>query len=240
MGAVSTTFLDVPGIEAPSAVRRRASAKRVTLSVSRATGAVGMTLPPRFRMDDARRFVEAHRGWLEERLDAAPRPVPFTFGMRLPFEGRERFVVRGPARRVELGKGTIRVGGDASALPGMLERWLRREARERLVARVDAHCETIGARYRRLAIRDTRTRWGSCSAKGTLSFSWRVVMAPPGALDYLAAHEVAHLREMNHGPRFWALCERLAPETDRWRAWFKAEGPRLHRYGHAFEGLPEA
>lgn len=228
----SITSLTIAGIDAPITVRRRRTAKRVTLSVSRATGAIGMTLPARFRLDDAMRFVEKHRDWLEERVEAAPQPVPYDYGMMLPYRGREYMIVPGNnSRRVEVGRDEIRAGYDEDLLPGMLDRWLKREARTALTERSDFHAKRIGVKYSRLSVRDTKSRWGSCSTRGALSYSWRVILAPPGALNYLAAHEVAHLREMNHSAKFWRLVERLVPDLDDWRNWFREEGSELHRYG---------
>ena len=79
-----------------------------------------------------------------------------------------------------------------------------------------------------MTFKDTRSRWGSCTSDGRLAFSWRIVMAPPYVIDYLAAHEVAHLAEMNHGPRFWTACRRLCPRTDEAKAWLKRHGTMLH------------
>ncbi len=225
------TSLNIAGIDAPITVRRRRTAKRVTLSVSRATGAIGMTLPVRFRLDDAVRFAEANREWLEARIEAAPAAIPFEFGMMLPYRGRYHRVHPGKRRRVEVDRGVIRVGCDPEMLPGMLDRWLKREARAALIERSNTHADAIGAKFKRIAIRDTKSRWGSCSSSGTLSYSWRVILAPEGALNYLAAHEVSHLHEMNHGPKFWALVEELVPDYKDWTDWFSTEGLELHRYG---------
>lgn len=229
----SVTSVNIPGIDAPIAVRRRRSAKRVTLSVSRATGQIGMTLPARFRLDDALRFAEANREWLEARVDAAPQAVPYEFGMMLPYRGAYHRVHPGKKRSISVDRGVIRIGCDAAALPGMLERWLKREARAALIERSDFHAAALGVSYKRISIRDTRSRWGSCSTNGTLSYSWRVILAPRAALDYLAAHEVAHLREMNHGPDFWALVAERVPDYEQWVEWFRTEGVDLHRYGRA-------
>ena len=89
----------------------------------------------------------------------------------------------------------------------------------------------MGTRFRKLNVRDQKSRWGSCSSNGSLSFSWRLIMAPPHVLDYVAAHEVAHLREMNHGPRFWALVAKTMPQCDESKRWLRTFGNELHRYG---------
>lgn len=225
------TSLNIAGIDAPIIVRRRRTAKRVTLSVSRATGAIGMTLPARFRLDDAIRFAESNREWLEARIEAAPQPIPYEFGMMLPYRGRYHRVYPGKRRQVQVDRGVIRVGSDPELLPGMLDRWLKREARAALIERSEVHAAALGTSFNRISIRDTKSRWGSCSSSGTLSYSWRVILAPEGALNYLAAHEVAHLREMNHGPKFWAHVERLVPDYESWTDWFRSEGVELHRYG---------
>ena len=225
------TSLNIAGIDAPITVRRRRTAKRVTLSVSRATGAIGMTLPARFRLDDAIRFAESNREWLEARIEAAPQPIPYEFGMMLPYRGRYHRVHPGKRRQVEVDRGVIRVGSDPELLPGMLDRWLKREARAALIERSQVHADALGTSFKRISIRDTKSRWGSCSSSGTLSYSWRVILAPEGALNYLAAHEVAHLREMNHGPKFWAHVERLVPDYESCTDWFRSEGVELHRYG---------
>ena len=99
-----------------------------------------------------------------------------------------------------------------------------------LEAAVQRHAATIDVKPRRLSIRDTTSRWGSCSAAGAMSFSWRLILAPPLVLDYLAAHEVAHLVHLDHSAKFWALTRRLAPETDQAEAWLRAHGAQLHRF----------
>ncbi len=203
----------------------------MTLSVSRATGEIGMTLPSKFRLDDAMRFAEANREWLTARIESAPRPVPFEFGMMLPYRGRYHRVHPGKRHRVEVERGVIRVGCDVEMLSGMLDRWLKREARAVLLERSEIHARTLGVSFNRLSVRDTKSRWGSCSSAGALSYSWRVILAPEGALDYLAAHEVSHLVEMNHSPDFWALVEKLVPDYRQWMDWFRTEGLELHRYG---------
>ena len=126
---------------------------------------------------------------------------------------------------------TIYVSGDVHHAPRRLRDWLRHQAREDLVLRVSHHANRLGLRPSRITVRDQATRWGSCSSNGTLSFSWRLILAPPMVLDYVAAHEVAHLKELNHSIRFWTLVEKAMPEMNAARAWLKQHGTALHRYG---------
>ena len=125
----------------------------------------------------------------------------------------------------------ICVSGDERHAPRRLADWLQNEARTDLVKRVEHHAAALDCSPKRLSVRDQSTRWGSCSTSGTLSFSWRLIFAPGFVLDYVAAHEVAHLREMNHSQRFWRLVRQTVPEMQRARAWLKQNGAELHRFG---------
>ena len=125
----------------------------------------------------------------------------------------------------------IRVPGPLASAPGRLKQWLFDEAKRDLEVRVSAHTKKLALRCKRIAVRDQTSRWGSCSTTGVLSFSWRLILAPPLILDYVAAHEAAHLAEMNHGPKFWALVKKAMPELDAAKAWLQVYGLDLHRYG---------
>lgn len=231
---VSTRFGDVP-----ITVRRSERARRMTLRVRAATRDVTLTLPVRTAAGAAHAFVERHVGWIEQRLARLPRPVPFAPGETIPLRGLpHRIVLREGRRgitRVEPGLSgddpRLVVHGDLAHVARRVADFLKREARRDLVEAVARHAAALGVGVGRVALRDTTSRWGSCSASGDLSFSWRLVLAPPDVLDYLAAHEVAHRREMNHGPRYWAHVARLAPDYERAEAWLKAHGATLHRYG---------
>lgn len=126
------------------------------------------------------------------------------------------------------GEPAILVSGESQHVPRRLADFLKKEARRDLEALASHHAKASGKRIASISMKDTKSRWGSCSHDGNLSFSWRIVMAPPNVIDYLAAHEVAHLTEMNHGPRFWALCQKLCPGTDEAKAWLKRNGSALH------------
>ena len=127
----------------------------------------------------------------------------------------------------------IVVGGAAEHCARRLTDFLKREARADFEAAVARHAARLGVSIARVQVKDTTSRWGSCSSSGALAFSWRLILAPPSVLDYLAAHEVAHRREMNHGAAFWRHTRMLAPHTDEAEAWLKANGAGLHRYGGA-------
>jgi predicted metal-dependent hydrolase len=129
----------------------------------------------------------------------------------------------------------ICVSGEEIHAPRRLSDWLRTEVRRDINICILKHAKTLGCSPKRIAIRDQATRWGSCSTSGTLSFSWRLIFAPPFVLDYVAAHEVAHLREMNHGPRFWRLVKEAAPAMQTARLWLKTHGAELHRFGGDYE-----
>ena len=230
--------VEAAGRRIPVLLRRRPDAKRMTLRVAAATGEVALTVPPRIALDSARRFLEAHAGWITVRLARAPARVPLQPGSVLPLRGVEhRIVHAGPTRaatRAGLdadGAPVVAVSGDLDGIPGRVRRFLAAEATADLREAVGRHAGRLGAPITRLTVRDTRSRWGSCSSAGALSFSWRLILAPPFVLDYLAAHEVAHLKELNHSERFWRLVHELCPRTDEAEGWLKRNGSGLHRYG---------
>lgn len=219
-------------------IRRNARARRMTLRHDAATGETVLTLPDRARLPDAIDFLEHHRGWIESRRTKHGRPRPFAPGMVLPLRGVDhRIVGTGKTRgTVDLagswpGMPEILVPGGDAHLQRRLIDWLRSEARRDLTDAVARHAAALGVVARRITVRDQRSRWGSCSAAGHLSFSWRLVLAPGFVLDYVAAHEVAHLVEMNHSPRFWALVDQTSSERAKAERWLRAHGADLHRYG---------
>lgn len=231
MGCALPPDIKLSGIAQPVRLRERSNARRVTLSVNRATRTATITAPPGISLSRIIAFAENHRDWLRTRLEMVPEARPFEFGMTLPYRGTPCQVAPGTGRGVLLHGDVIEVAATPLTLDVKLGRWLRMQARDRLVERSLFHADKLGVRYSKLSIKDTTSRWGSCSSQGALSYSWRAILAPDEALDYLAAHEVCHLREMNHSPRFWALVEELCPEWQEWRNWFRENGAELHRYG---------
>ncbi len=237
MGAtMAATVLTVehPAAEAAGiAVRLRVAqrARRFTLRVDPARGGAVLTLPPDVPLAEAEAFVGRHAGWLARALARQPGPVAVGDGTVLPVAGREVAVevVPGPRRAPRIEEARLVVPGPGSPGPRIAQ-WLKLRARDAVVPAVRRYAGMLGRDIETVSLRDTRSRWGSCSSGGRLGFSWRLAMAPAEVLEYVAAHEAAHLVEMNHGARYWVLLERLMPDYRRHRDWLRREGARLHAY----------
>lgn len=211
-------------------LRRDARARRLTLRIAARDGSVHLTLPRRTPLAEARDFLARHGPWLAERLRDRAAPAPVGLGSTLPVEGTPRLLVPGPGRTVTLEGPELRIPGAPDRAGPRAAAFLKVLARDRLAAAADAAAARLGRVPGRITLRDPATRWGSCTARGDLMFSWRLVMAPPEVLAYVAAHEVAHLAEMNHSRCFWDLLARLHPDWQRPRAWLRAEGAGLHAW----------
>ena len=223
------------------ALRRVATSRRFTLRVRAATRDVLLTMPSRSSLKLAREFAERHAAWIGVRLARLPHPVAFEPRATTPLRGVDHRIVHRPGQRgvvwVEKGERgpLICVSGERPHVARRVADFLKREARADVEAAVARHAKQLGVTPRRIVLRDTVSRWGSCSSTGALNFSWRLILAPPFVLDYLAAHEVAHIKHMNHSPLYWKLVRRAFPETDRAEAWLKIHGASLHRFGAASE-----
>ena len=219
-------------------LRRHRQARRYTLRVQAASREVILTIPPRGTLKEARDFAERHGGWIAARLGRLPEAAPFAHGVVVPLRGvphriAHRAGTRGTVWTETDGNGEplLCVAGHAPHLDRRIGDFLRREAKRDLETVSRRFAGDLGLAVRRVTVRDQASRWGSCSTSGVLSFSWRLILAPSHVLDYLAAHEVAHLIEMNHSAKFWRLVQRLCPGHDRAKAWLDAHGADLHRYG---------
>jgi len=191
-------------------------------------------------LKQAGRFLNSNIAWVRERLTDMPNPVPFEHGGLIPLRGvPHRLVFMGarrgkPVQVVATGPDQldeIHVRGQLEHVPRRLRDWLIAEAKSDLIERSHFHANRLGLKVGRITVRDQTSRWGSCSSTGNLSYSWRLVLAPPQILDYVAAHEVAHLQEMNHGPQFWALVAKTFPALEEAQQWLQVYGLDLHRYG---------
>ncbi len=228
-----TVDVDLAGRCVPVRLRTNSRARRLILRVDGTTGGAVVTLPPFTSQAEALDLVRREQAWLLRRLERAPTFIPFADGVRVPLLGVDHTIRHLPERRgvVWLEDGFIMVAGQPAHLARRVDDWFRRQARERIQPMAQELAARLGERVGRVTVRDTRSRWGSCAANGNLSFSWRLVMAPAFVFDYVVAHEVAHLVERNHGPRFWARVADLVPEVERARAWLNHHGEELHRYG---------
>lgn len=213
-------------------VRRSARARRLALRLDPAIGPV-VVLPERASLADAERFLLRYRQWLAERLIDLPARVALEPGAAVPILGIEHEIRHAPAARrgVWVEDGGLNVSGQVEHVPRRALDFLKAEAKRRIYPHAFELAARLGRTPCRVTVRDTRSRWGSCSSRGDLSFSWRLVMAPEEVLTYVVAHEVAHLVEMNHSPAFWRVVASLAGEAASARRWLKAHGARLHRYG---------
>jgi predicted metal-dependent hydrolase len=234
--------LELEALGAPIEVRRHPAARRLTLRVSKTKRAVIVTVPGECRMEEAGRFLRNNLDWVRDRLGRVPEPIPFADGASIPLRGRaHRVCFAGPGRikavvDIEHETGSmprLNVSGRFEHAPRRLKDWLVEQARADLDACVGTHARSLGVKARSITLRDQTSRWGSCTAGGLLSFSWRLVLAPAHVLDYVAAHEVAHLVEMNHGPRFWKHVARCMPRLEEAKRWLRNHGADLHRYGAA-------
>jgi predicted metal-dependent hydrolase len=219
-------------------LRRNARARRYTLRIHSVTREVVLTMPPRGSVKQASAFAEKHGAWIAARLERLPDAAPFADGALLPLRGADHRIVHRRGARgtvwVEAGADGERllcVAGLAPHIPRRVRDYLKREAKADLEKASRRMAQALGVTLKRVSIRDQSSRWGSCSTTGALSYSWRLILAPPFVLDYLAAHEVAHLVEMNHSRAFWRLVERICPDMARAKAWLDAHGSGLHRYG---------
>ncbi|MBO9395637.1 M48 family metallopeptidase [Shimia sp. R9_2] len=212
------------------ALRQSSRARRISLRVSRLDGKVTLTVPRGVSTREALGFAEEKQDWLRRQLSQQPEQVLVAPGAVLPVAGRDRLVVAGQGRSVVLGQDEIAVPGRADLVGRKVQGFLKELARHRLSEAVDHYAAHLRLPYSRMTLRDTRSRWGSCTSAGALMFSWRLVMAAPDVLDYVAAHEVAHLKEMNHSPAFWNVVTQLYGPYEAPRRWLRTDGQVLHRY----------
>ncbi|MBB3544037.1 MULTISPECIES: M48 family metallopeptidase [unclassified Rhizobium] len=229
-----TRTLDVAGRLMPLTIKQHERATRITLRIEPGGRALKMTIPSGLAPQEVNAFLDRHQGWLLTKLAKFSTDGSLRDGGTVPFRGVSHRIyhtgsLRGLTEGVVVdGKPVLKVSGMPEHVGRRIAAFLKKEARADLERLATLHARSINAPIKSIAMKDTRSRWGSCSSEGNLSFSWRIVMAPPSVVDYLAAHEVAHLREMNHGPRFWALCKKLCPHMEEAKAWLKRHGSQLH------------
>lgn len=207
-------------------MRRSPRARRFSLRVSHADGQVSLSLPKWAPEREALEFLHSREDWVRAQLARRPEVKRPEIGGTIPVCGSLRSILPSTGRVARFEDGQITVPNSRRCAP-LIAALLKALARDRLIEASDRYSAALGLPYSRLTLRDTKSRWGSCSTAGHLMFSWRLIMAPPEVLDYVAAHEVAHLAEMNHSDKFWKTCERLFPDYKAQRAWLRANGSDL-------------
>ena len=226
------TLLAKNGEKVPLRLEVNPRARRLILRIDGRNGEAVAVAPSRRKLAEAADFARTKVDWLNEKLAERPAQQSFDEGSIVPLRGQPcRITAEGTGRLASLEDGdpqTLRLPGAPETLPARALRYFKRAAREDLTRAVAFHADRLGVKPRRISVKDTRSRWGSCTREGNLSFSWRLILAEPHILDYVAAHEVAHMRQMNHSPAFWAEVARTCPDWQTARGWLHENGDQLH------------
>lgn len=211
-------------------LRNNNRAKRYSLRISNSDGKVSLTMPRWSNLKDATTFAISQEKWLRKHLSRGMTPIVPSFDKTIIFEGNETTIKNGQGRSVIFIDKILYVPGNEDQLPFKLKGYFRTLARERFVNASEYYASMLDKKIGSVSIRDTRSRWGSCSSEGKLMYSWRLIMAPLEVQNYVAAHEVCHLIEMNHSHAYWSLVNQIFPEYENPRRWLKQNGTLLHRY----------
>ncbi len=221
------------GRDIPIRTQRNRQARHMTLRIDAKDGCAVLTLPTYVAIREGMDFAKSKADWLACRLDELAPHTPFADDATIPYHGQDilirHFPLAGPDPM--LVGDMLYVPGSPAMVPGTVREWLMEEARRALSIRVAVKAAMIRRNPPPFRLTDPKARWGSCSSDGRLCFSWRLIMAPIEVLDYVVAHEVAHLLALNHGPRFHAIVGRLTHHVDYATRWLDTEGARLLRYG---------
>ncbi len=215
-----------------------AKARRLILRLDERRREAVAVAPSRRQIKDAAAFAAERADWISMRLQHLPEPVRFEEGAMIQYRGAPLQLTSEGEGRVakiwaedENSPRLLSVPGDPATMDLRVMRYLKKQARADLSRAVTRHCATLGVIHKGISVKDTRSRWGSCTHDAQLSFSWRLVMAPPEVLDYVAAHECAHILEMNHSAKFWAQVAKCCPDWKRHRSWLRTHGAGLQAAG---------
>ena len=214
----------------PVTIKRSARARRYSLRISNRDGSINLTVPKFAAMGEAMNFARDHEGWMRKHLAKQLKPVPLAFGGSVLFDGEYRRIEQGSGRAVNFSDGALLVPGKPDKMPAKLRAYFKTMARERMVTASVHYADLLQKPIGRITMRDTQSRWGSCTSDGNLMYSWRLIMAPRAVQAYVAAHEACHLIEMNHSDAYWALVARIFPEYKVHRNWLKKNGTLLHQF----------
>jgi len=227
-------LLKIEGRAVEVKVKLNPRARRLIVKVHPSSGEVSVIAPSKRSLERALEFARGQSDWIARQLAHVPNRIALVPGAHIPFRGKDHLIARGEDARapvwIDENESVIHVRGRAEHAPRRLVDFLKRQAKCELETRSIEFAAKIGTKPTRITVRDTASRWGSCSSKRSLSFSWRLILAPVHVLDYVVAHEVAHMLQMNHGPEFWRLVRELVGDVKRPQAWLRQHGTSLHRY----------
>ena len=213
----------------PVLIKRHSRARKMKLRYDPMNECAVVTMPPRGSEKAAIKFAEQNLIWLEKQKTSSPEQIFLSPGSCIPYKGETFIIIHRADRsgRIQIEDNSFIVGGPIEGFPVRLENFLKKQARLTIEPIARDMSLLIRKRFVRIQIRDTSSRWGSCSSSGTLSFSWRLILTPPEILTYVVAHEIAHLKEMNHSPAFWAVVDQMVDNAKSSRKWLKTEGQQL-------------
>ncbi len=235
-GRNASSQIIIDGVTMPVRFRHNGRARRIILRLSKRGDEVLLTVPTGTSNAKALEFAASQSHWISKHAARREKPVSFEPGNKILLRGEEYMLVHADTRRTPVwiseDDRQLFVSGKPEHAARRITDWLKKQACADLSKAAHSYAEQMGVKFTRLGVRDQQSRWGSCSARGSLSFSWRLIMAPPFVLDYVAAHEVAHLRHMDHSERFWSLVKSHCSNADKAKKWLKANGRDLHNYGH--------
>ncbi|MEK7801346.1 MAG: SprT family zinc-dependent metalloprotease [Pseudomonadota bacterium] len=211
------------------------NAKKLALRLDSHARRVNLVIPKRASLKKAYEFAEQNQGWIEDKINALPEPVPFINGSSIPIMGKNRLlsITKGNTKvtKIQIGANSIDVTTQLDDPAPRITRTLRKHAEEELYLLSISKAAKLNRNLKTFSVRDMRSRWGSCSTDGRLSLSWRLLFAPMASIDYVISHEIAHLIHGDHGREFWALCEELSTDYATGKEWMRLNGVNLGRYG---------
>lgn len=236
-------MVDFSTISPHLTVRISPKAKRLALRLDAHAGCVNLVIPQKASLRKAYEFAESHQEWIEDKIGALPRPVPFDDGQIIPVMGKNCAIkiIKGERKYTEINlvEDILEVRTPLADPTSRVTRFLRQHAEKELKKIADAKAATLNRKLSHFCVRDMKSRWGSCSTDGRMTLAWRLVFAPQPAIDYVISHEAAHLIHPHHGSTFWNLCAELSTDYSTGKKWMRLNGVHLGRYGKSPSPDPE-
>ncbi|MBG77890.1 MAG: hypothetical protein CL570_02525 [Alphaproteobacteria bacterium] len=217
-------------------VKHNARAGRIVMRLNTKTRKIDLTIPKWMSLHDAKAFTDQNKRWIDDKLQTLGQSIPFEHGQTIPLLGRDRTITiqenpNSARTTFTLTAHELLMMTHLENPAPKIEKHLKAIARQEFEPRLHDKAAQIGHNINKLTLRDPLSRWGSCSHDGNIMLSWRLILAPPAAMDYVIAHEVAHLRHMDHSKAFWALCKDLSDDYSAGHSWMREHGNTLMRFG---------